>query len=226
MRLILLLTLILAVLSVVSAYGMRTHILAKRVAASSPSSVSVQSSSSRSSRSRWNQHGWRCACSQCARSFALKSNKLDGVVISGDLTPLSNNLLVKVKEAMAETKGGLFIPDNAKERPTEGQVIAAGPGRVHPDTGVQLDIAVNVGSSVIYGKYDGTELKYNDLPHQLIKDDDVLLKYTGTEATFANVECVKDQVLVKLPPKKKPRLQALLLLHPWKDKVPRGLTMV
>ena len=49
-----------------------------------------------------------------------KSNKLDGITIEGNLVPLSNNVLVKVKEIAASTSGGLFIPDNAKERPTEG----------------------------------------------------------------------------------------------------------
>ena len=53
--------------------------------------------------------------------------------------------------------------------------MAAGPGRVHPETGYQLDCAVIPGESVVYGKYDGTEMKYNELNHQIIKDDDVLL---------------------------------------------------
>lgn len=136
------------------------------------------------------------------RSFrtALRANKLDGVDIEGALVPMGNSLLIKVKEALSETKGGLFIPDNAKERPTEGTVIANGPGRVHPETAVQLDIAVKEGEAVLYGKYDGSELRYNDEEHQLIKDDDVLLKYpAGEEAVIANVECVKDQILVELP---------------------------
>lgn len=132
---------------------------------------------------------------------ALSGNKLDGINIDGNLTPLSNNLLIQVRVAADSTKGGLFIPDNAKERPTEGLVVAAGPGRVHPETGVQLTIAVNAGEHVIYGKYDGTEMKYNDANHQLIKDDDVLLKYSGEELLFDTCEPVKDQVLIRLPSK-------------------------
>lgn len=65
----------------------------------------------------------------------LWKNKIDNIQIDGDLTPLSNNLLVRVKEVASQSQGGLFIPDNAKERPTEGTVIAAGPGRQHPETG-------------------------------------------------------------------------------------------
>ena len=122
------------------------------------------------------------------------ANKMDGITISSDLQPLQNNLLVKVRPAVGSTAGGIFIPDNAKERPNEGVVIAAGPGRVHPETGLQLNIAVQKGESVVYGKFDGTEMRYNDENHQLIRDDDVLLKFTGPEPTFANSECVKDQV--------------------------------
>lgn len=148
------------------------------------------------------------------RGVFTKANKLDGITIEGNLTPLTNNLLIKVKEIASATSGGLYIPDNAKERPTEGTVIAAGPGRVHPETAVQLHNAVQVGHNVVYGKYDGTELKYNDANHQMIKDDDVLLTYTGPEATLQNVQCVKDQVLVKLPPKEETNTAGIIISTP------------
>lgn len=148
------------------------------------------------------------------RSQILNANKLDGITIQGDLAPLSNNILVKVKDAASETVGGIYIPDNAKERPTEGVVVAAGPGRVHPETAVQLDLAVKVGSNVIYGKYDGSELKYNDQNHQLIKDDDVLLTYEGDKPSIATVECVKDNVLVELPPKEEANASGIIIATP------------
>ena len=107
--------------------------------------------------------------------------------------------------------GGLYIPDNAKERPTEGIVMAAGPGRVHPETGLQLECAVSAGESVIYGKYDGTEMKYNEANHQLIKDDDVLLKYTGNDLTFLNCEPVKDQVMIRLAGKESASAAGIIL---------------
>lgn len=147
--------------------------------------------------------------------FQLQAtNKLDGIPINGDLQPISNNLLIKVKEAVTATSGGIYIPDNAKERPTEGLVIAAGKGRIHPETALQLDIAVQAGESVLYGKYDGTELRYNDVDHQLIKDDDVLLRYTGDKATLDNVTPVKDQVLVKLPPKEEKNAAGIIISTP------------
>jgi chaperonin GroES len=127
-------------------------------------------------------------------------NKIDALEIEGDLTPVINNVLICVKEAESETSGGIYIPDNAKERPTEGKVVAAGPGRMHQETGVLLDMSVKVGDNVIYGKYDGSELRYNDLNHQLIKDEDVLLTYPANEEpTLANIQCTKDQILVRLP---------------------------
>ena len=155
-----------------------------------------------------------------SQRFSLQMvNKIDGVVITGDLKPLSNNILVRVKEAVVSTTGGIYIPDNAKERPTEGKVVAIGGGRIHPETAFNLAIAVAEGDSVIYGKYDGSELRYNDVNHQLIKDDDVLLKYSGEEATLANVECVKDQILIKLPAKEEANSVGLIVSTPGnKDK--------
>lgn len=138
-------------------------------------------------------------------------NKMDGIPITGELKPCSNNLLVKVKEAASETTGGLFIPDNAKERPTEGTVMSAGPGKVHSESGILQTIAVTEGEKVIYGKYDGTEMKYNDIPHQLIKDDDVLLKYSGDEATLDNVVPVKDHIMIRLPKKEDTSLSGIII---------------
>ena len=149
-----------------------------------------------------------------SKRFVTFANKVDGITIEGNLTPLSNNLLVKVKEAASSTASGLFIPDSAKARPTEGTVVAVGPGRVHPDTAKLLETTVKVGSHVLYGKYDGTELKYNDASHQMIKDDDVLLTYTGSEATLDNVECVKDQVLIQLPPKEEKSQSGIIISTP------------
>ena len=78
-------------------------------------------------------------------------------------------------------------------------MIVSGPGRFHPETARLINIAVTPGQKVIYGKYDGMELAYDGANHQLIRDDDVLLTYSGDEPTVADVTCVKDQVLIRLP---------------------------
>lgn len=105
-------------------------------------------------------------------------------MIPRDLKPLQNNLLVKVKDKSMTTAGGLYMPDQAVKKPTEGVVIEAGPGRTHPYTGKCIENAVKVGESVLYGKFDGIEIKYDNMAHQLIKDDDVLLTYTGPKPTL------------------------------------------
>ena len=118
---------------------------------------------------------------------------------------MANYVLVKVRESVEQTAGGLYVPDAAKERATEGNVVAAGLGRVHPFTGVHLANPARAGTNVLYGKYDGTELMYDGIAHQLIHDDDILLVYDGaaTDATVDNVQVVKDQVLIRLDHKVK-----------------------
>mmetsp|Transcript_31385 Transcript_31385/g.23316 ORF Transcript_31385/g.23316 Transcript_31385/m.23316 type:complete len:249 (-) Transcript_31385:23-769(-) len=130
-------------------------------------------------------------------------NMVDSMEIDGELTPVADNLLVKVKEAISRTESGLYIPDNAKEKPTEGMVVAVGPGRTHPDTSKLFDMSVQAGEFVLYGKYDGAELKYNGLSHQIIKDEDILLRFKGPEMSLDTVFPVKDQVLIRLTPKEK-----------------------
>jgi chaperonin GroES len=86
----------------------------------------------------------------------------------------------------------------SKERPTEGVVISAGPGKLHPHTGVRIHNPVRVGMSVLYGKFDGTPMTYNEEQMQMIRDDDVMLFYEGVKMTTQNVQPCRDYVLVKL----------------------------
>ena len=103
------------------------------------------------------------------RKFFAK-HIVNGNSVDGELIPVSNHILVKVKEAASETVGGLIIPDTVKEKCYEGTVIATGPGRSNPDTGVRMAIGVDDGEKVIYGKYDGAELLYDDMIHQVGTD--------------------------------------------------------
>eukprot|EP00980_Cylindrotheca_fusiformis_P013529 scaffold3450_cov114-Cylindrotheca_fusiformis.AAC.34 len=135
-------------------------------------------------------------------STALSTNagvfSLDGEEIRGPLQPVGNFLLVKVKDTLTATEGGILLPDQAKERPTEGLVIAAGPGRVHPFTAVRIRNPIKEGCSVLYGKFDGKPIMYNDDSCQMIRDDDCLLYYDGLSMNFENVIPVRDYVLVAL----------------------------
>ncbi|MDD2752929.1 MAG: co-chaperone GroES [Candidatus Omnitrophica bacterium] len=89
------------------------------------------------------------------------------------ITPLGDRILVKPLEAEEKTKGGIILPDTAKEKPQEGRVVAVGKGKVLEDGKVQ-PLQVKPGDKILYGKYSGTEIKLEDDEHLIIKEEDVL----------------------------------------------------
>lgn len=86
--------------------------------------------------------------------------------------PLSDKVLVKPSDAEAQTAGGIFIPDSAKQKPQEGEVIAVGPGRVLDD-GSRSMLMVSVGDKVIYSKYGGTELKLDGQEYMILDEEQI-----------------------------------------------------
>ena len=78
----------------------------------------------------------------------------------------------------------------------EGTVVSTGPGRTHPDSGIIFDMPVVAWDGVLYGKYDGTEINVSGVKHTLIRDDDILVKFTGGELTLEAVDVIRDNVLV------------------------------
>jgi chaperonin GroES len=126
---------------------------------------------------------------------------LDGEEIRGPITPLGNLILVKVKDTLSATNGGILLPDQAKERPTEGLVLAAGPGKIHPYTGIRITNPIKEGYSVLYGKFDGKAIMYNDDSCQMIRDEDCLLYYEGVTMKLGNVFPVRDYVLIEIDKK-------------------------
>jgi chaperonin GroES len=89
------------------------------------------------------------------------------------LKPLADRLIVKPLEAEEVTAGGIVLPDSAKEKPTRGEVIAAGPGKVL-DNGKTVPMEVKVGDTIYYGKYAGTEIKVGADEYVILRQDDVL----------------------------------------------------
>ena len=89
------------------------------------------------------------------------------------IRPLQDRLLVKRIEGEEKTKGGIIIPDSAKEKPQEGRVVAAGPGKVNKD-GKLVPPSVKSGDRILFGKYSGTEVKLEGEEHLIIREDDVL----------------------------------------------------
>ncbi len=87
--------------------------------------------------------------------------------------PLGDRVLVKRVEEEAKTKGGIIIPDTAKEKPQEGEVVAVGPG-ARNDKGEQVALDVKAGDRILFGKWGGTEVKLNGEDLLILKESDIL----------------------------------------------------
>jgi len=89
-----------------------------------------------------------------------------------NIKPLADRVVVKPLEEMEVKKGSIIIPDTAKERPMEGQVIEVGPGKV--EEGKKVAMEVKKGDKVLYGKYSGTEVTIDDIEYLIMKESDIL----------------------------------------------------
>ncbi len=94
--------------------------------------------------------------------------------MSVNIKPLEDRIVVKPLDAEQTTASGLVIPDTAKEKPQEGEVIAVGPGRFNEDGDERIPMDINVGDKVIYSKYGGTEVKYSGEEFLILSGRDVL----------------------------------------------------
>jgi chaperonin GroES len=95
--------------------------------------------------------------------------------MSVSIQPLEDRIVIKSLEAEQTTASGLVIPDTAKEKPQEGEVLAVGPGRID-DQGNRVPLDVQVGDRVIYSKYGGTEIKHGGEEYLILSARDVLAK--------------------------------------------------
>jgi chaperonin GroES len=95
--------------------------------------------------------------------------------MAGKLQPLADRVVVRPIEREEQTKTGIYLPDTAKEKPQEGEVIAVGPGRKSED-GKVIAMDVKVGDIVIYAKYGGTEIKIDDEELMILRESDILAK--------------------------------------------------
>lgn len=90
--------------------------------------------------------------------------------------PLGNRVVVEPSEGEEQVSaGGIYIPDTAKEKPQEGTIIAVGPGRM-TDDGNRVPMELEVGDTVVYSKYAGTEYKQGDIEYLILREDDILFK--------------------------------------------------
>ncbi len=89
------------------------------------------------------------------------------------IKPLADRVVVRPAEDTEEMRGGLYIPDTAKEKPQQGEVVAVGPGKLSDD-GTRLVMDVKVGDRVLYGKYSGTDITLDGIEYLIVRESDVL----------------------------------------------------
>ncbi len=92
-----------------------------------------------------------------------------------NFVPLGERVIVKPIEQEQTTRGGIFLPDTAKEKPQEGEVVAVGPGRLSDD-GKRIPMELSKGDRVVYSKYAGTEYKDGDEEYLILRESDILAK--------------------------------------------------
>ncbi|MFQ5638340.1 MAG: co-chaperone GroES [bacterium] len=90
-----------------------------------------------------------------------------------NVKPLSDRVIVRPVDAEEKTKGSIIIPDTAKEKPQEGEVVAVGPGKFN-DAGSKVDMEVKKGDRVLYGKYSGTEVTIEGTDYLIMRESDIL----------------------------------------------------
>ena len=89
-----------------------------------------------------------------------------------NIKPLADRVVVRPLEETEEMRGGLYIPDTAKEKPQQGEIVAVGAGRI--EKGEKVPMELEVGQKVLYGKYSGTEVTLDDVQYLIVKESDVL----------------------------------------------------
>jgi chaperonin GroES len=105
-------------------------------------------------------------------TFLIKKNKRSKKMGKLKLNPLADRVIVRPNEAEEKTKGGIILPDTAKEKPVEGTVVATGPGKV-ADDGKPVKMEVKVGDKVLYGKYSGTEVAIDGEEYLIMRESDI-----------------------------------------------------
>jgi chaperonin GroES len=94
-----------------------------------------------------------------------------------NITPLHDRVLVRRLEEKEVVKGGIIIPDTAKEKPQEGEVVAVGAGRI--EKGERIPMDVKAGDRILFGKYSGNDIKVDDEEYLILKEDEILAKISG-----------------------------------------------
>ena len=97
--------------------------------------------------------------------------------MTANITPLHDRVLVRRLEEKETAKGGIIIPDTAKEKPQEGEVMAIGAGKMEKGHRIPLD--VKVGDRILFGKYTGNDIKIDDQKYLILREEEILVKLSG-----------------------------------------------
>jgi len=109
----------------------------------------------------------------CKDTRSGKYERRNGM--AAKLQPMADRVLVKPIEKEEKTKSGIYLPDTAKEKPQEGEILAVGPGKMSDD-GKRIPMDLKVGDTVVYAKYGGTEIKVDDEELIILRESDILAK--------------------------------------------------
>ena len=93
-----------------------------------------------------------------------------------NVKPMEDRVIIKPLDAEDKTAGGIIIPDNAKEKPQKGTIVAVGPGKIS-DQGKKIEMTVKKGDTVLYGKYSGTEVKIDTEDYLIVRESDILATF-------------------------------------------------
>eukprot|EP00184_Porphyridium_aerugineum_P001205 CAMPEP_0184696340 /NCGR_PEP_ID=MMETSP0313-20130426/3672_1 /TAXON_ID=2792 /ORGANISM="Porphyridium aerugineum, Strain SAG 1380-2" /LENGTH=208 /DNA_ID=CAMNT_0027154955 /DNA_START=243 /DNA_END=869 /DNA_ORIENTATION=- len=125
------------------------------------------------------------------------SHSLNGMPIANPITAVRNNILVKLAETPEKTQGGLFLATDAQEKPNYGVAVSVGDGAYFPSGG-KIEMAIAEGDVVLFGKYGGDDLKYDNEKCTFITQDDVLCTFEGNEYAAKALRPVYDRVFIKV----------------------------
>ena len=162
-----------------------------------------------------------CTMPKPVMTTASATHTLNGLKIDGPLQPTGQNIIVKVAEAAETTAGGLFLSGSAVEKPTYGEAVEVGPGKYFPN-GMRIPMEVNKGDCVLYGKYGGTDLDYDEEKHCVVTQDDVLCKLKGGEYSASAIEPIWDRVLVKVDKASEETLSGIIISKNAQEKSTSG----
>jgi len=124
--------------------------------------------------------------------------KLNNYMLPGPLTPLADQILVKQSKMADVTSGGLFMPADSTEKPSEGLVVLAGPGTTHPETGKLIPNPCKEGDLILLSEYVGEKVDYCGDKHAFVSASEVLGVFDGGSPVVGSFKPLQDRVLVKL----------------------------